>query len=90
MTIGLAKFDFSRIETAEMQDIFVAMFAVIARGCADKIAQVNIDAIDLFVTIIQDVYKNFDRLESKQHKIEFGIHINSIIDSLLIKIGDNN
>ena len=49
----------------------------------------NIDAIDLFVTIIQDVYKNFDRLESKQHKIEFGIHINSIIDSLLIKIGDN-
>ena len=51
-----------------MQDIFIAIMAAIRIGCADKNAQVNIFAIDLFLTVIRDVYKYFENMESEDHR----------------------
>lgn len=73
-----------------MQDIFVAIMAAIRIGCADKNAQVNIFAINLFLTVIKDVYKYFENMESKEHKLQFITHIGHIIDSLLTLIGERN
>lgn len=52
--------------------------------------QVNLDAIQLLLEVIGKVYKNLSRLESRQHKVEFGVHLHSIIDNLLVKAGENN
>ena len=64
--------------------------AAIRIGCADKNAQVNIFAINLFLTVIKDVYKYFENMESKEHKLQFITHIGHIIDSLLTLIGERN
>ena len=65
---GLGKFNFGETEQEEMQDIFIAIMAAIRIGCADKNAQVNIFAIDLFLTVIRDVYKYFENMESEDHR----------------------
>lgn len=90
LAAGVAQFEVDKLPVAEAQDIFVALFAVISKGCADRIAQVNLDAIQLLLAVIGQVYKSLNRLESRQHKVEFGIHMNSIIDNLLVKAGENN
>ena len=35
-------------------------------------------------------YKNFEQLDDETHKKEFGQHINSIIESLMTKIGEDD
>ena len=90
LALAVGKFEVEKLDKAEGQDIFVALFAVISKGCADKIAQVNLEAIQLLSSVLGQVYKSLDRLESRQHKVEFGIHMNSIIDNLLLKMAENN
>lgn len=87
---GLKSFEFHRMDRQEVQEMFIALLAVVNRGCADKVAAVSLEAIELFLAVMDDYYREFTKIDSKMHKEEFGVHINMIIDSLLVKIGDPN
>jgi hypothetical protein len=63
---------------------------MIDRGCWDEAARVNIDAIDLLVSMNQYHYKSFGKLDSTEQREEFAKHMNSIIESLMTKIGQDN
>ena len=76
------------MDRAEQQEMFIALLAVVNKGCADKVATVNVEAVLLFVELMTVHYKHLDHLDSKSHKAEFGTHIQQIIDNLLIKIGE--
>lgn len=90
MNNGIKKFKFEKIPKEDLQEMFIALLATINKGISDKLANVNIEAIALFLTVIGDVYKNINKLDTKSHKTEFGVHITQIIDNLLIKMTDNN
>ena len=87
---GLSKFDFSQIEKQERQQIFVALFAVLNKGCADNDIQVNMYAIELLLNMMKNHYKNFEELEDENHKKEFNQHVDQIIESLLFRLGSEN
>ena len=63
---------------------------MIDRGCWDEAARVNIDAINLLVSMNQYHYKNFEKLDSAEQREEFAKHMNSIIESLMTKLGQDN
>ena len=84
---GLAQFRFDMIDKEERQEIFVALFAMLDKGCWDPAEQVNVDSIDLLVSMMKYHYTNFEKLDDEVHQKEFGQHINSIIESLMNKIG---
>lgn len=83
---GLGKFRFDSIEKEERQEIFVALFAMIDKGCWERDHQVNMDAINLLLSMMQYHYSNFEQLDAKEHQEEFGMHVNSIIESLMAKL----
>ena len=59
---GLQKFQFDHISKNERADIFVALFSVIDRLCWDENGEVNKEAINLLLSIMQYHYKNFEEL----------------------------
>ena len=63
---------------------------MIDKGCWDPSEKVNIDNIDLLVSIMKYHYKNFEKLDNPELQKEFGTHIHSIIESLMKKIGEDN
>ena len=46
---GIKSFDFANMPRAELQSIFMSLLAVVNKGCSDKIANVNIEAVALFL-----------------------------------------
>ena len=44
------------------------------------------DAINLLLSMMQYHYSNFEQLDAKEHQEEFGMHVNSIIESLMAKL----
>ena len=70
--------------------MFIALLAVLNKGCSDKVANVAIEAIGLYMNVIEYYFLDLNRIDSKLHKDEFGVHLNMIFDSLLIKVGDLN
>jgi hypothetical protein len=90
LSTGLKKFNFEKIERQLLQETFIALFSAINFGIADKDRSVNIEAISLFITVIDESFKNLSKLDSKIHKTEFGLFITSIIDNLLMKMTDSN
>ena len=90
MNAGVTKFDFAQLEKVERQNIFVALFAVINKGIADRDQQTNLNGITLLLNMIQEQWKHFDNLTTGEDKKEYAYHVHSIIDSLLAKISHKN
>ena len=87
---GVKKFQFDQIEQAERQETFVAIFAVINKGCSDNNFTVNIEAIDVLLNLLESNSSKFGKIEDPDLAQELDHHISTIIDSLLIKTGENN
>jgi len=72
---SLKKFKFDKVPKNDLQDMFIALFSLINMGIADKNKDVNVEAIGLFLTVIDESFKNLSKLDSKFHKTEFGLFI---------------
>ena len=87
---GLALFQFEQLPKDERDETFVAMFAVINKGCNDSDLEVNLSAIDLIIQMMADHEKDLVKISDKKDKKELRAHQASIIDSLLIKLGSDD
>ena len=61
---GLQRFKFDHITPEERSNIFIALFSVIDRMCWDESGDVNKEAINLLLSIMQYHYKNFEKLNN--------------------------
>tara|TARA_B110000285_G_scaffold182140_1_gene205776 strand:- start:217 stop:444 length:228 start_codon:yes stop_codon:yes gene_type:complete len=51
---------------------------------------VNVGAIGLLVTMMENHYKNFESIDDAELKSDFEDHVDSILESLIMKIGEEN
>ena len=58
--------------------------------CWDDSGDVNKEAINLLLSIMQYHYKNFEKLNDPAQEKQYGSHIHSIIESLMKRIGGEN
>jgi|APSaa5957512535_1039671.scaffolds.fasta_scaffold137500_1 hypothetical protein len=66
------------------------MFGIIDKGCWDVDSQVNTESITLLVIMMQNHFKNFESIDDEHLKTDFMHHVESILESLIIKIGEEN
>lgn len=66
------------------------MFGIIDKGCWDQENQVNADAIGLLLVMMENHFKNFEAIDDEDLKKDFEHHVDSILESLIIKIGEED
>ena len=87
---GVKKFEFDQVDLAERQEIFVAIFAVINKGCSDNNFQVNLEAIETLLSLLESHSSRLEEIKEPDLAVELQHHVLQIIDGLLIKIGETN
>lgn len=50
----------------------------------------NVDAIGLLLVMMENHYKNFESIDEEELKKDAEHHVDSILESLIIKIGEDN
>ena len=78
------------MKSKEAADIVVGTFIIINNGIADKVTNVCLDAITLFISTLNSPYYKNNQLKTQAQKTQYGFLINTITDRLLAKAGDNN
>ena len=91
LIIGIKEFDFTQIGRKKSQETYVALFSVIDKGTFEDDQKVIQSAVDLLVNLIDLHGRQFvGKLEEEEMEDELQDHSMSIIDNLLIKLGNEN
>lgn len=83
-----------RIDTirndAEKEKLVLHLFRLVIRGLSDKISAVNVEALTLYRTVLKTAFASFRQFTTHQNRDDYGVTLNTIINLLILKIGDSN